>query len=616
MSDTIVVGESHSLEGAQRKLPLFYCLVWLAYGCGLIAIAIGDTLGRESSALARPVFWLGVFIVWVPAVAYLATRRGSRQERMSLLLGLGLSLYLVDILYSPRFFTAYDAMLHAGTAENILRTGRVFTLNPLLPISALYPGLEVVTTGVVQLTGLTLFPAGLIVIGTARIILILSLYLLFERISKSGWLASLATLIYATNPNFVFFDSDFAYESLALPLAFFVLFLVARGQQLAVRERIGITVVITLGIAAVAVTHHVTSFILTGELITLAIIALIMRRVRGHIWLSGIAIMSLAAVTAWAAFVATSVLRYLRPNLSSGLAQVLALIGGDASPKGLFKSTNGQITPFFDRYISLATSAIVALSLPFGWWALWKSRRFGLFEIFLAIAALAFPISGLFRLTAGGAQLSNRANEFIYLAVGFIAALAVITYLLNKQRWLRVAVTVILTAVLLYGGVIIGQSYWSTIPGPYLVSADQRSVEREGVSDAVWTRNYLGIQQRFLADRINGLLLLAYGQQRVVSAAADGVPIYLAGLSPTLTPYDITMLHQARVHYILTDYRDTTALPVVGVYFDDAEPNANNYTRPLPRSALEKFNRLPRASRIFDSGDIVIYDIGPGADDA
>ena len=64
-------------------------------------------------------------------------------------------------------------------------------------------------------------------VGVARLLLVLALYLFFARVSGSTRIAALATLLYMANPNFVYFGAIVAYESLALPLASVVLLAVA-----------------------------------------------------------------------------------------------------------------------------------------------------------------------------------------------------------------------------------------------------------------------------------------------------------------------------------------------------------------------------------------------------
>ena len=61
--------------------------------------------------------------------------------------------------------------------------------------------------------------SALIVIGVARLIMMLALFLLFERLSGSSRVAGLAALVYCASPNFLFWSSQYSYQSLALPLA-------------------------------------------------------------------------------------------------------------------------------------------------------------------------------------------------------------------------------------------------------------------------------------------------------------------------------------------------------------------------------------------------------------
>jgi len=62
------------------------------------------------------------------------------------------------------------------------------------------------------------------------------------------------------------------------------------------------------------------------------------------------------------------------------------------------------------------------------------------------------------------------------------------------------------------------------------------------------------------------------------------------------------------VEYIVSDRRLSEQLPAGGEYFPD-DPKANQYTSPLPLAALTKFDRVEGVGRVFDSGNIVIYDV-------
>ena len=160
-----------------------------------------------------------------------------------------------------------------------------------------------------------------------------------------------------------------------------------------------------------------------------------------------------------------------------------------------------------------------------------------------------------------------------------------------------------LTAVVFVGGITSGwPPFWERLPGPYKVSAFERSVEPEGIAAAQWTLVHLGPGNRFAADFTNYTLLGTYGDQDVVRNVAD---VYY---SPVFGPAQVTQLADAGVQYLLVDLRLSTQLPAGGSYFPD-DPQKDRHSTPIPRRDLTKFNSVPGIDRIYDSGDIVIYDV-------
>ena len=81
---------------------------------------------------------------------------------MSLVLTLCIAFYLVKYLSSPTVFTFGDEYIHLRNTQNILQSGHLFGYNPLLPSAAYYPGLAAATAGLVSITGLSTFAAGLL----------------------------------------------------------------------------------------------------------------------------------------------------------------------------------------------------------------------------------------------------------------------------------------------------------------------------------------------------------------------------------------------------------------------------------------------------------------------
>ena len=121
-------------------------------------------------------------------------------------------LYVVKVMHSPTQFTFGDELQHWLTAQNLLTAQHLFSQNSILPISPYYPGLEIVTSALVNLTGMSIYSAGILIIAAARLVLVLTLYVIYEIISHSPRVAGLGTLLYIANPMFLFFDAQFAYE--------------------------------------------------------------------------------------------------------------------------------------------------------------------------------------------------------------------------------------------------------------------------------------------------------------------------------------------------------------------------------------------------------------------
>jgi hypothetical protein len=67
------------------------------------------------------------------------------------------------------------------------------------------------------------------------------------------------------------------------------------------------------------------------------------------------------------------------------------------------------------------------------------------------------------------------------------------------------------------------------------------------------------------------------------------------------------LVKSSAARYLLVDRRLARMLPASGSYFP-VDPDANRYRAPLPLTALDKFDDSG-ASRLYDSGDIVVYDL-------
>jgi len=112
-----------------------------------------------------------------------------------------------------------------------------------------------------------------------------------------------------------------------------------------------------------------------------------------------------------------------------------------------------------------------------------------------------------------------------------------------------------------------------------------------------------------ISDRENTVLMATYGNERVVTTENDKIVVSSVFLSPHFDAGVERALRRGGVQYIVVDRRLSTGLPSIGFYYDTEESNRLHYSKPIDPVVLAKFDNVKNVSRVFDSGDIVIYDV-------
>ena len=147
----------------------------------------------HNGAYSLALYWGGTAAIAFPAALRIAWPYTPPRESLVLILIMGMGLYGVKILHSPLHFSEYDEFLHWNTALNIMEEQHLFGANSLLPISPLYPGLEIVATALSNLSGLSIFACGLLVIGIGKVIFLSALSEPMDKVKafrSIDWLAA------------------------------------------------------------------------------------------------------------------------------------------------------------------------------------------------------------------------------------------------------------------------------------------------------------------------------------------------------------------------------------------------------------------------------------------
>lgn len=577
----------------------------LATGVGLLLCAVANALSRATVTPALPFYWAGILLIALPIFYRLTSEGASARERLTLVCMLGLSLYLVKVFRDAPLFTFSDELIHAFNANQIAEHHHLFRENPILTATPYYPGLEGAASALMKLTGVSVYGAGLFLIGAARLVLVASLFLLFERVSGSARVAGLGVAIYAGNFNFLYWGAQFSYESLALPLLLLVMMALAE-REVAPQEALRAWgAPIALAMMAIVVTHHLTSYATAGLLVALSLAYWYLRRSWNPPNPWPFAAFGILLAVFWLFVVASATVGYLSPVLSNAFDAIGNTIGGSSEPRALFQGSGATIapTPLAARAVALAAVLALLAGLPFGLLVLWRKYRQQPFAWLFGIAAVAFFATLALRLAPAAWETANRAGEFLFIGLAFVLAGACVEAL---RRWPRLRRTrpLIVAAIglVLVGGAISGWPWDSLLARPLRASAATGTISSPPLSLAQWAEQLP--EGRFAAGTADAGLLLDPGRKTALTGSSPDIEDILEeqGLASWMVP----LLRHNHIRYIAVDRREVDSDSLRGYYFSRRDGDEAL----LPPSVVTKFEEVPGISRVYDNGPITVFDLG------
>jgi hypothetical protein len=611
-------------------------LLALVSAGGLVLVALGNNAARDGDGGAGALFWTGLVVIFAPIALRLLAVSASRAERIALVLILGLSVFIAKLLYSPNEFVFYDELGWWRATHDLLHTGHPFSSNPLVISTPGFPGTSLLAGALVQLAGLSIFHAGTIIIGVMRAALMLGLFLLLERVTQSSRAAGIGAAVYACNPSFLYFNTQFAYESIGLLIAIALLLLTARlseADDLASLGRAGPWLLGAIAVLALTltITHHMTSYVFFVFLLVWGVFALAGDRLGPVPNAEAVAVSSTGpdpgrrfvaspmlpalflglSAAVWFASVAGDVtIRELGGVFSGAFRSVVDLIFGSSGPKKPFQA-GGQSNTLAAKALAIGSVIPLLLIIPLGLKRIFWDAVSTPLQRTLALLPLVYIFTLGLRATQGGTEISQRASPFVFIGLAMFAAV-----LVNEMRWPkklgnRTAIAFALTGIattMFLGGFIIGEPSQGRQPGSYLVVAERRSVSAQGLAAARFAARALPPGSRILVDHANAILFGSYGELDPVSKRVDGTPVTEVFLPKTLDAAARKVIRDGRIDYIVVDNRLARTPPVGGYYFGRSEPRAFRYEAPIRRAALRKFHLVEGLTKVYGNGVIAIYD--------
>lgn len=628
------VSQNHRRSDYQRFPVHAVLLVAICEVAGMAAVVHGYQIGKttlsDDSEFAW--FWIGMILIELPLIGFVARGSTSRAVRLALLTLFALVTYAPKLLRNPSSPVYSDEFAHWRAAEEIIKTGALFHPNPLITIISRYPGLGSATAVMVNATGLTIWQAAIVLLIIFHVALVLGIAAIAESIGLSDRTSSIAAIVYSLNSSFLYFDTEYAYESMAIALLVWTLVAYIRtirsqpGQGRASWG--GLTVVLA---AATIITHHLSSIAL---LLTMSFIAIALsvsgfareddwRRTAGVAWL--LTLTSTVMLCLWIFLVAPGTVAYLSPYFGGGLSELLKFLGSSGGSRQLFTAS---LSPAWEQK-SAYLSTIIALIMALGGVLLIRgqirnkklpSGRQRALTFAFALSGLVYFPSTVFILFPFSAEGARRSWAFTWIGLCILIAPAAIWLLdwvrARKHQWQRVIMRSGLGgvfAVALVGGTAAGLDASYRFPGPFLYGSDARAVTPELIAMDAWFAARFGTGNNIIAERDIGLILGSFGLQNP-SEPSSGFPVWNLYLekpgAPIEPPYLLSELSASNYSFLIVDQRMAYELPEVGVTFANGEPSSMHILhrgKTVFYGNLSKFNDESWMIKVYQSDNYSIY---------
>jgi hypothetical protein len=601
-----MVSAERTKPNAGERERLSLPLIALLGSLGLLMVSVANALSRATLTETSLIYWAGLLLIALPIFYKLSSKQPSYRERLVLVLLLGLFLYGVKVVHDGIYFTFTDEFVHAYNAESIAQHHHLYYFNSIIPTTAHYPGLEGATSSLMTLTGLSSYGAGTILVGVARLVFMAALFFLFARLSGSARGAGIGVAIYTGSSNFLYWGAQFSYESLSLPLMVVVLMAFVERDAGPPERRAPWTVLIVLGILAITITHHLTSYGLAFVLIALAVLYKVMKIERPNPWPLAV----LAAVTAvgWMLIVARNTVGYLFPVLGDAVEAILNTASGEAPPRTLFHQASDVAeevgrTPLLARALALLAVLILLIAVVAGIRQIWLRHRREPLVLLFGAAAIVFFGALTLRFAPAAWETGNRAGEFLFIGLAFVAIYGAAELLRAgpKLRRRRLLFTAAL-GVVLFGGVISGWPWDVQTARTLQATANGNEIDSESLALAKFAEKRLD-GSRFAAAEAEARMLVEPGGQ--IAFSGQGPDIEDIVNTEAFQDWQFEVLEENQLRYVATDRRLVSGDSIRGIYFT-VPGRYNDALR--ERGVIHKFSALPVA-RVWDGGRVVLFDL-------
>ncbi len=578
------------------------------------------------------VFWVAYFLVVAPVAMLLCGPTTSSRLRGSLVVALGVWSLCPSLLRTGNHPLYFDEFSHLRMLEDLVRTGHPVSTAGLLQIGASFPGLELAASALYHLSGLTLWLSAISIAALAHVALLAGVFVLVRDVARSARAGAIAAVLYSLNPSWLFFDAQFSYETLALPvlvwgLVFALRASARRAPTAPTRTKVLELCIAATLVAALVVIHHVSSVVECAALVGVALAATLQAR-RGASGAHGISLpvaWGLAgwgvAVTAWRfADVGHPLFVYLGPSLhlSSQLSQLLSVLGiGAGLP--LHSAFASSSVPTFEVVCAYAMLPVLLLGFVWALWGLSGHRR-----VLSPLSYVAAPLGALFFVSlplasaAAFSEAVHRSWAFSFLGLAIVLGVAcgydddgaLSMSLRGRRLWpppqqlrtrLAPAVAAALCIVAI-GGVAVGTSTSYRFGAAVAPETDPLYVGTQSSMVASWFAAHTTSRDVVYANRFAVRPIAVASEVGVADPAGPQLGLLLA---PSIPRTALEAFATDRVTYLVVDRR-TGQVGGIAAWFWYVPTDSNLPADERSGIHLDRIRCLDWASSVFATSDVVV----------
>jgi hypothetical protein len=611
----------------QRHLPKWW-LFLLFVASGLLLSFAEFVAANGNKWLPFYIFWIGYFAVVLP-VGWLLARASTRDaHRGPLVLALAVWSLLPKLIRTGDQPLYFDEFSHLRLLQDLLHAGHPVAEPVLLQVGSSFPGLEMVTGAVVQVSGLHPWGAAMTVAAISHVAILAAIFVLVSDVTMSKRAGALAALVYSLNPSWLYFDSQYAYETLAIPLLLWGLVFALRAigtrtsKPSSVWTWVGLSFLCSMSLV---ITHHATAVFNCILLTAMAVVVMLRRRTAPAraaespriAWL--LAVWALLVTTARFLDIGHPLAVYLASilNVSGELRQLLSFLGISSSVQSQSRVLfSGSSLPSFEIACGFLLPPV--LLVAFGWaiWGLFTKRHeLGSFLYVGALTGLGY-FASLPLLTSGQFAFAvHRSWALSYIGLAMVIGLAVDRFLRGElsfpvgdrqvarlqqpeARWSRI-VAMVMLVVAAIGGVAVGTSVVYRFGSPVHYGEDAAADGTQTNLVAAWFHDHGLRGQLVFADRYVSDPIAVHSDVSLVAPSA----LWGITFDSQVSPHLVSQFN--KVDYVVVDRRmGNGKAPPQGFWYATGEPDGNSQV--VPSMNVLRFQCFNWLNAVFATTDYEI----------